>query len=199
MQHRFLRKRGAAGIPLLSSPAAMTHSPFCRYATSSPGRGKSVLKGTAFGSGGKVFGIAQRRPLGGAGERSEPEGVAFGSGGKVSGYAPSLEKAPLENPQIFQRCKHKNILSAIYAQSERGAHSKSFSPFNLRTKPPRVCPPGALLCCNREMKVLLFGLLKPLAVPCIRFDPWAGLASCRPLRQKFLPVSAAGCGRNFSP
>ena len=39
-------------------------------------------KGTAFGSGGKVFGIAQRRPLGGAGERSEPEGVAFGMAGK---------------------------------------------------------------------------------------------------------------------
>ena len=27
----------------------------------------------------------------------------------------------------------------------------------------------------------------------------AGLASCRPLRQKLLPVSAAGRGRNFSP
>ena len=40
---------------------------------------------------------------------------------------------------------------------------------------------------------------RPLAVPCIRFGPWAGLASCRPLRQKFLPVSAAGSGRNFSP
>ena len=35
----------------------------------------------------------------------------------------------------------------------------------------------------------------PLAVPCIRFGPWAGLASCRPLRQKSLPVSAAGGGR----
>ena len=32
-------------------------------------------KGTAFGGGGKVSGIAQRRPLGGAGERSETEGV----------------------------------------------------------------------------------------------------------------------------
>ena len=32
-------------------------------------------KGTAFGGGGKVSGSAQRRPLGGAGERSEPEGV----------------------------------------------------------------------------------------------------------------------------
>ena len=32
-------------------------------------------KGTAFGGGGIVSGSAQRRPLGGAGERSEPEGV----------------------------------------------------------------------------------------------------------------------------
>ena len=32
-------------------------------------------KGTAFGGGGKVSGVAIRRPLGGAGERSEPEGV----------------------------------------------------------------------------------------------------------------------------
>ena len=32
-------------------------------------------KGTAFGGGDKVFGIAIRRPLGGTGERSEPEGV----------------------------------------------------------------------------------------------------------------------------
>ena len=32
-------------------------------------------KGTAFGGGGKVSGSAIRRPLGGAGERSEPEGV----------------------------------------------------------------------------------------------------------------------------
>ena len=32
-------------------------------------------KGTAFGGGGRVSGIAIRRPLGGVGERSEPEGV----------------------------------------------------------------------------------------------------------------------------
>ena len=32
-------------------------------------------KGTAFGGGGKVSGTTQRRPLGGAGERSETEGV----------------------------------------------------------------------------------------------------------------------------
>ena len=39
-------------------------------------RQSTFPKGTAFGGGGKVSGIAQRRPLGGAGERSEPEGVA---------------------------------------------------------------------------------------------------------------------------
>ena len=33
-------------------------------------------KGELFCGGGKVAGIAQRRPLGGAGERSEPEGVS---------------------------------------------------------------------------------------------------------------------------
>ena len=32
-------------------------------------------KGTAFSGGGKVSGTTQRRPLGGAGERSETEGV----------------------------------------------------------------------------------------------------------------------------
>ena len=32
-------------------------------------------KGTAFRCGGKLSGIAKRRPLGGAGERSETEGV----------------------------------------------------------------------------------------------------------------------------
>ena len=31
----------------------------------------------------------------------------------------------------------------------------------------------------------------PLAVPCIRFVPWAALASCRPLRLKVLPGQQA--------
>ncbi len=63
--------------PLPSSPAAMPHSPFCRCATSSPGRGKSALKGTALVVAGNSAVATQRRPLGGAGcERSEQtEGV----------------------------------------------------------------------------------------------------------------------------
>ena len=41
------------------------------------------------------------------------------------GYDSSREKAILENPQIFQNCEIINILSSDYAQSARGAHSKS--------------------------------------------------------------------------
>ena len=62
MQRRFLRKRGAAaGV----TPSVIA----CGDAT--------FPKGTAFGGGGKVSGIAIRRPLGGAAERSEAEGVFF--------------------------------------------------------------------------------------------------------------------------
>ena len=84
-------------------------------------------KGTAFGGGGKVSGIAQRRPLGGAGcERSEQtEGVPAArlfpqetsAAATASRCVPSREKAILENPQIFQNCEIINILSAEYAQS----------------------------------------------------------------------------------
>ena len=34
-----------------------------------------------------------------------------------------------------------------------------------------------------------------VAAPCVCFAPWAALASCRPLPQQLLPVSAAGGGR----
>ena len=66
-------------IPLPSSPAAMPPVPHSvANATSLPGRGESV-QGNGFSGGGKVFGTAQRRPLGGAGERSETEGVGWAS------------------------------------------------------------------------------------------------------------------------
>ena len=69
----FLQK--GVKTPSVCSLWSQPHSPFCRSATSSPGRGKSALKGTAFGGGGKVSGSAIRRPLGGAVERSETGGV----------------------------------------------------------------------------------------------------------------------------
>ena len=34
-----------------------------------------------------------------------------------------------------------------------------------------------------------------VAAPCVCFVPWTALASCRPLPQQLLPVSAAGRGR----
>ena len=65
-------------VPLPSCRFASSHTPpFVAMRHLPPERGKSSLKGTAFGGGGEVSGIAQRRPLGGAGcERSEQtEGV----------------------------------------------------------------------------------------------------------------------------
>ena len=49
-------------LPLRVKP----HSPFCRYATSSPGAGEVVPQGDGFSGGGKLYGSTERRPLGGA-------------------------------------------------------------------------------------------------------------------------------------
>ena len=46
-------------------------------------------------------------------ERASPFGTAVQSCGNI----PSREKAMLENPQIFQHCKFKNIFSAEHGQS----------------------------------------------------------------------------------
>ena len=59
----FLRKRPHGGVPLPSAPVGRSHLP----------------QGDGFSGGDKVFGTAQRRPLGGAGERSETEGVGWAS------------------------------------------------------------------------------------------------------------------------
>ena len=60
------------GVPAPPKGGNWGKNPFRLAAT----RQSTFPKGTAFGGGGKVSGIAQRRPLGGAGERSEPEGLA---------------------------------------------------------------------------------------------------------------------------
>ena len=100
-------------------------------------RQSTFPKGTAFGGGGKVSGIAQRRPLGGAGERSEPEGVAFGMAGKFPATPPLLKKqlwkirrfSRVANIKMFfplfmRKANAERIpnrfLSSTYAQSPRG-------------------------------------------------------------------------------
>ena len=124
----FNARRSARELPLPSCRFASSHTPpFVAMRHLPPERGKSSLKGTAFGGGGKVSGIAQRRPLGGAGcERSEQtEGVPAArlfpqktsAVAAVSRCVPSREKAILENPQIFQNCKVINNYSADYDQS----------------------------------------------------------------------------------
>ena len=50
--------------PSVCSLRSHPHSPFCRYATSSPGRGKSALKGAAFGNAVKLPAATKAVPLG---------------------------------------------------------------------------------------------------------------------------------------
>ena len=74
-------------------------------------RQSTFPKGTAFSGGDKVSDIATRRPLGGAGERSEPEGVtpqrrAFAESGAATAvfhYDPICENGTPERPQTL-RC-----------------------------------------------------------------------------------------------
>ena len=124
----FDARRSARELPLPSCRFASSHTPpFVAMRHLPPERGKSSLKGTAFGGGGKVSGIAQRRPLGGAGcERSEQtEGVPAArlfpqetsAVAAVSRCVPSREKAIPENPQIFRNCEIINHFSAEDAQS----------------------------------------------------------------------------------
>ena len=56
---------------------ASLYSPFCRYATSSPDRGKSALKGTPYGNAGNFIAAAKSRPLGEGGlpRSGKTEGV----------------------------------------------------------------------------------------------------------------------------
>ena len=113
-------------------------------------------QGDGFSSGGKLCGSAERRPLGGAGERSETEGVLpvasilalslaarlfpqeTSAAPAVSLYDPSREKVILENPQIFQNCEIINNLSAEYAQSNAARIQ------NRPTRKRQICPPPFL-------------------------------------------------------
>ena len=54
-------------------------------------------------------------------ERASPLKIASA----VSHHDPTCEKGAAERPQTFRCSKIKNTFSANYAQSERGAHSKS--------------------------------------------------------------------------
>ena len=111
----FDARRSARELPLPSCRFASSHTPpFVAMRHLPPERGKSSLKGTAFGGGGKVSGIAQRRPLGGAGcEHSEQtEGV------------PAARLFPQETSAVAAVSLHdptrENAFGAL-----SGGHSKS--------------------------------------------------------------------------
>ena len=66
---------------------------------------------------GKVSGFARGSPFGGAGALAPERASPFGTAVQPCGSTSSREKAMLENPQIFQHCKFKNIFSAEHGQS----------------------------------------------------------------------------------
>ena len=72
---------------------AVPDSPFCRYATSSPGRGKSALKGTPLRYAGKFTVTAEAVPLG---------KVAATSGSRLKGC--SLPAAGSPSPSLLTQC-----------------------------------------------------------------------------------------------
>ena len=118
------------------TPAGVSESPFHGWGVKS-----SSICSTAFCESAVLRGYPFRHRL----RRCHlPQGDGFWQWRESFRLRPSLEKATLENPQIFQSCKHKNILSAIYAQSERGAHSKPFLLTNYNAQSPRGCDPRGL-------------------------------------------------------
>ena len=66
------------GYPFRLLPLAAATLPLLSLRDIFPRPGEVGPQGDGFSGGGKVFGTAQRRPLGGAGERSEPEGGWLG-------------------------------------------------------------------------------------------------------------------------
>ena len=99
---------GLPGVPLPSCRCAAIHLP----------------QGDGFSGGGKVVGIAQRRPLGGAGERSETEGVlglagaaphpaTFPRRGKASAVAETSPVSP-EAPSQRELARRKPRLREFF-------------------------------------------------------------------------------------
>ena len=70
---------------------AVPDSPFCRYATSSPGRGKSALKGTPLRYAGKFTVTAEAVPLG---------KVAATSGSRRKGCSLPAASSPSQSPSV---------------------------------------------------------------------------------------------------
>ena len=106
---RFL-EASASGIFCfaLSSPSqspAVTDSPFCRYATSSPGRGKSFLKGRVSGETGH-FAVKQKslpqHPLShGLHRASSPKGTPLSYTGNFAATTEAVPLGKVAKPQAL--------------------------------------------------------------------------------------------------
>ena len=126
--------------------------------------------------------------------------------------------AILENLRIFQNClftggvvEENGICSAAFYESAAlracllplgGAVAQRLRGYGWRSEKSvkAIAPTGAALAfCASTSSLGLSRACSPwrrVAAPSIRFVPWTALASCWPLPQQPLPVSAAGGGRS---
>ena len=100
-------------------------------------------QGDGFSGGGKVSDIAIRRPLGGAGERSEPEGVTpqrrtfaeSGAATAVFRYDPACENGTPE------RIQNRPTQKAAAAPKVQRLLCLCWDAISLSGKPAGACPP----------------------------------------------------------
>ena len=86
-----------------------------------------------------------------------------------------------------------SLLVAKENQKGRRCPQGMKAPAGLLSRRP-VCEANA--ACSAQQGHGDFDALDPTGCgPCVCFVPWAALASCRPLPQQLLPVSATGGGR----
>ena len=71
------------------------------------------------------------------GDATFPKGTAFGSGGKVFGYVPPVKKQ-LWKIRRFSRVANIKIFFPLFMRKANAEHIPNRFFFNLRTKPPRV-------------------------------------------------------------
>ncbi len=106
---------------------------------------------------------------------------------------PQLQKGPFgAGVHPADRCGGRGERS-VHLRPHRHQAGRQRRPFGERCPCRRVCKGSKIERLWR--RTIGNGLSYRVAAPSIRFVPWAALASCWPLPQQLLPVSATGGGR----
>ena len=137
-----------------------------------------------------------------------PAGGVFPEGGAFRPLSQTLRVCQLSQRESQDRGGHASCLffeRAPRADGEgappplRGAAAAAAEGLSNRRSAKNAFSEAASIF---PLRLLLWGLKgasspwRRVAAPSIRFVPWAALASCWPLPQQLLPVSAAGGGRS---